>query len=254
MPSLCADAKATRSGTIRETDRPPVSALAGLPRIARETVLDRVYQSLRRSLIEGMFDAGEVLRIQEVADRLDVSTMPVREALGRLVSERALEALPNRSIRVPPLTRPRLDEVAHARALVEGEAVALASGRIDRDALDGLRQATEAYDELTARDGSHAARAAYNHAFHFAIYRAAGSSVLLPIIESLWLQSGPFIRVAAQLYDGDDGLSATHHHWRIVEALERRDAERARQAVGEDITRAFDLLRRRLPFSGEAAS
>ncbi|WP_244493725.1 GntR family transcriptional regulator [Aureimonas sp. AU4] len=216
-------------------------------------MLDRVYRSLRRSLIEGTFDAGEVLRIQEVAARLEVSTMPVREALGRLVSERALEALPNRSIRVPLLTRPRLDEVAHARALVEGEAAALASRRIGPGTLSALKRETDAYDRLTARDGSHRARAAYNHAFHFAIYREAGSSVLLPIIESLWLQSGPFIRAAAEIYDNDDGLSATHHHWRIIEALERGDAERTRRAVGADIDRAFDLLRQRLSFAQETA-
>ena len=48
-----------------------------------------------------MFDAGEMLRIQDLAETLQTSTMPVREALGRLVSEQALEALPNRSVRVP---------------------------------------------------------------------------------------------------------------------------------------------------------
>ena len=236
-----------------ERVEPAASPLAILPRLARETVLDRVYLSLRRSLIEGMFDAGEVLRIHDMADRLEVSTMPVREALGRLVSERALEALPNRSIRVPPLSRPRLDELAHARALVEGEAAALASRRMDQAVLDELKRGTEAYDRLMAKDGSHCARAATNHAFHFAIYRTAGSNVLIPIIESLWLQSGPFLRAAAKLYEGDDGLSATHHHWQIIEALERGEAEAARQAVGADIARAFDLLRSHLPPNEETA-
>ncbi|WAJ28125.1 GntR family transcriptional regulator [Antarcticirhabdus aurantiaca] len=249
MPTQCADAK---TEDLEAAPALVASPLAILPRIARETVFDRVYEALRRSLIEGTFDAGEVLRIQDVAQRLEVSTMPVREALGRLVSERALEALPNRSIRVPLLTRLRLDEVAHARALVEGEAAAIASARIDRAALDELKRITEAYDRLMAKVGSHSDRAAYNHAFHFAIYRTAGSSVLLPIIESLWLQSGPFIRAAAEIYDGDDGLSATHHHWQIVEALERADPDAARRAVGADINRAFDLLRERLPFPEES--
>ncbi len=245
----CADAKQDERDTASASAASP---LAVLPRVARETVFDRVYDRLRRSLIEGTFDAGEVLRIQDVARRLRVSTMPVREALGRLVSERALEALPNRSIRVPLLTRPRLDEVAHARALVEGEAAALAAARIDRATIDELKRSTRAYDRLMAKNGTHSARAAYNHAFHFAIYRAAGSSVLLPIIESLWLQSGPFIRAAAEIYDGDDGLSATHHHWQIVEALERAEPDAARRAVGADINRAFDLLRERLPFPEES--
>lgn len=223
------------------------SSLARLSPVGRETVLDRVYAELRRSLIEGLFEAGELLRIQDVAARLDVSTMPIREAFGRLVSERALEALPNRSIRVPLLTRPRLDELAHARALVEGEAVAMATGRIGGAGRAELRRITEDYDRLMRQPGTHVGRAAFNHAFHFTIYRAAGSAVLIPIIESLWLQSGPFIRAAARVYDGDDGLSATHHHWQIIEALERGDGDAARTALGADIARAFDLLRERLP-------
>ncbi|MCB1466935.1 MAG: GntR family transcriptional regulator, partial [Rhizobiaceae bacterium] len=46
--------------------------------VGRETLHDRVYGELRRSLIHGMFDAGEMLRIQDIADRLQTSTMPVR--------------------------------------------------------------------------------------------------------------------------------------------------------------------------------
>ncbi len=80
--------------------------------VGRETLHDRVYAELRRSLIHGMFDAGEVLRIVELSETLQTSTMPVREALGRLVSEQALEALPNRSVRVPLITRERLDDLA----------------------------------------------------------------------------------------------------------------------------------------------
>ena len=84
----------------------------------RETLHDRVYAELRRSLIHGVFDAGQMLRIQDLAEKLQTSTMPVREALARLVSEQALEALPNRSVRVPrhhartarrPRPRPRAD-------------------------------------------------------------------------------------------------------------------------------------------------
>ena len=251
MPSACADAKTNSPPAAPPPGEPAVSPLAVLPRVARETVLDRVYRTLRRSLIEGAFDPGEVLRIQEVAARLAVSTMPVRDALGRLVSERALEALPNRSIRVPLLTRPRLDEVAHARTLVEGEAAALASRRIGVGELGELKRETDAYDRLMTKGGSYSARAAYNHAFHFTIYRAAGSAVLLPIIESLWLQSGPFIRAAAEIYDGDDGLSATHHHRQIIAALQAGDPEEARRAVGADVGRAFDLLRQRLPLHEE---
>ena len=107
-----------------------MSRRSALSPVVRETLHDRVYAELRRSLIHGMFDAGEMLRIQDLAETLQTSTMPVREALGRLVSEQALEALPSRSVRVPLITRERLDDLLRARCLIEGEMTALALPRL----------------------------------------------------------------------------------------------------------------------------
>jgi DNA-binding GntR family transcriptional regulator len=72
--------------------------------VGRETVQDRIYRQLRIALIQARFDAGEIFLAGDVAQRMSVSSMPVREALARLVSERALEAMPNRRVRVPLLT------------------------------------------------------------------------------------------------------------------------------------------------------
>src|SRR6185312_15583667 len=105
---------------------PMSSQRSALSPVGRETLHERVYAELRRSLIYGMFDAGDMLRIQDLAATLQTSTMPVRDALGRLVSEQALEALPNRSVRVPVITRERLEDLARARCLIEGQMTALA--------------------------------------------------------------------------------------------------------------------------------
>ena len=104
----------------------PMTPRSALSPVGRETLHDRVYAELRRSLIHGMLDAGASLRIQDLAETLQTSTMPVREALGRLVSEQALESLPNRTVRVPVITREKLDDLARARCLIEGELVAVA--------------------------------------------------------------------------------------------------------------------------------
>ena len=93
---------------------------AQLTPVGRETVQDRVYSELRRALIGGLFEPNQVLTIRGLADALVTSTMPVREALGRLITEKALEALPNRSVRVPPITLDRIDDLLRARSLIEG--------------------------------------------------------------------------------------------------------------------------------------
>src|SRR5688572_21118264 len=119
--------------------------------------------------------------------------MPVREALARLVSEQALEAMPNRSVRVPLITAARLDDLARARRLVEGELTALALPHLEALDFDELRALTVACEAAFSGDDPDKAHltSELNHAFHFRIYMAAGSAVLIPVVESLWLQSGP---------------------------------------------------------------
>lgn len=224
----------------------------GLSPVGRETLHDRVYAELRRSLIHGMFDAGDLLRIQDLAATLQTSTMPVREALGRLVSEQALESLPNRTVRVPVVTRERLDDLASARCLIEGELTALALPRLTPEDFDRLKSLTldcEAAFRGDAADKAHST-SELNHAFHFHIYRAAGSAVLIPIVESLWLQSGPYVRAAAQIHDENRDMSGTHHHRALIEALERGDKNQSVKALRDDITRSFNLVRGRLEAEG----
>lgn len=216
--------------------------------VPRETLHDRVYAELRRSLINGIFDAGEMLRIVDLAATLQTSTMPVREALARLVSEQALEALPNRTVRVPVITRERLEDLARARRIIEGQLIELALPNLDADDFERLKRLTKEFDTAFSAHGRDMAHVTseLNQAFHFHIYRAARSQVLIPIVESLWLQSGPYIRAAAHVHDAKRDIPAAHHHWELIEALERGDLAGSVKALTDDIARSFTLIRRRL--------
>jgi DNA-binding GntR family transcriptional regulator len=216
--------------------------------ISRETLHDRVYAELRRSLIHGAFATGEMLRIQELAGKLQTSTMPVREALARLVSEQALEALPNRSVRVPVITRERLEDLARARTLIEGQIVALALPNLTaRDFARLRRLAGDCETAFRSNDGDRARiTSELNHAFHYYIYSAARSQVMIPIIESLWLQSGPYVQAAATLHEEQRDLPGAHHHWALIEAMERGDKAGTIKALTDDISRSFNLVRQRL--------
>jgi DNA-binding GntR family transcriptional regulator len=216
------------------------SSVAAFAPVERESVQDKVYGALRAKLMRGGFQPGQKLKIAELAAAFGTSAMPVREALGRLVAERALESLPNRSMRVPSISRDTLGDLMQARFAVEGLAVERAASRIDAPLLATLERYVAAQSET---DASHEpeASAEQNRAFHFAIYRAAESAVLLPMIESLWLQFGPYLRVASERFDGGGGRG-TNFHVEIVAALARHDGRQARAALESDIGRAFDLV------------
>ncbi|MDE1995108.1 MAG: GntR family transcriptional regulator [Rhizobiaceae bacterium] len=235
-----------------EKNNDPIAAQ--LAPVGRETVQDRVYLELRRALVGGLFEPSQILTIRGLADALMTSTMPVREALGRLITEKALEALPNRSVRVPPITLDRMDDLLRARILIEGEAIALAATRIHPRQLSVIEGTLSEWDEMRAlkhkKDVDR--EVTLNQSFHFEIYRACGSAVLIPMIESLWLQSGPCIRVAIYAFSEAGEVDTAHYHRSIVAALSRQDPEAAREALVADISRPFNFLRNKL--QSEAAS
>jgi DNA-binding GntR family transcriptional regulator len=211
-----------------------------LARISRETVQERVYSVLRDQLMRGAFEPGQKLKIAALADALGTSAMPVREALNRLAAERAVEALPNRSVRVPALSRESLQDLMDARYAIEGLAVARAAANMDAPTLSGLRKLIAAQSKTDAEHSSEAS-SERNRAFHFTVYRRSGSAVLLPIIESLWLQFGPYLRVASERFDGRRGRG-TNFHVQMVDALQRADGRAARKALEADIGRSFELV------------
>lgn len=221
---------------------------AQLAPVGRETVQDRVYSELRRALIGGLFEPSQVLTIRGLADALVTSTMPVREALGRLITEKALEALPNRSVRVPPITLERIDDLLRARILIEGEAIALAAQRMTPKDIAVIEGTLREWDEMRAlkhkKDVDR--EVTLNQSFHFEIYRACGSAVLIPMIESLWLQSGPCIRVAIYAFSEAGEVDTAHYHRSIVAALAAQDGAAARAALVADISRPFTFLSNKL--------
>jgi DNA-binding GntR family transcriptional regulator len=212
----------------------------GFARIARETMQERVYSALRDQLMRGGFETGQKLKIAELAEAFGTSAMPVREALNRLTVERALETLPSRTVRVPALSKAALQDLRETRFAIEGLAIARAASKMTAESLATLRQLIAVQSETDAEHHSEAS-AEQNRAFHFAIYRQSGSTALLPIIESLWLQFGPYLREASERFDGAGGRG-TNFHVAMLDALSRNDGIAARAALEADIGRAFDLV------------
>src|SRR5215813_9757822 len=98
-----------------------------MAKIAYRTLNDRAYEQIKKGLISGAFRSGQTLVIRSLADEYGISATPVREALQRLVAERNLELLPNRSIIVPILSAERFIELVRVRRELEGLAAELAT-------------------------------------------------------------------------------------------------------------------------------
>jgi DNA-binding GntR family transcriptional regulator len=146
------------------------------------TLCEQAYKQIRDALMEGRFAPGSVIPTQSVARALGTSTMPVRDALTRLVAEKALVLGAGRSARVPVLSGRRFIELCEVRTLLEGHAAELAAHFATPD---DVREIAE-WNELTRkalgrRDTLETLKC--NFELHFSIYRAAHQELLLQNIE-----------------------------------------------------------------------
>lgn len=217
----------------------------GFVKIHREPLHERVYAEIRKVIMSGALEPGATVTIRSLAEAVGTSTMPVRDAVRRLVAERALEMRANRTIALPRLTAERYAEIIRIRVALEGMAAESAAEQISPAALARLRE----LDGEMRRCG--AAGPGYlriNQAFHFTIYRAAEQPVLLGIIESLWLQIGPMLN---HVRNGGGYHPAMEHHRAMIEALQNGNGAKVRKAIAADLQGAAEMVINALETEGE---
>ncbi|MBB4263954.1 MULTISPECIES: GntR family transcriptional regulator [unclassified Bradyrhizobium] len=204
--------------------------------VERETLNDRVYRELRTMIMSGGFAPGSEMKLRALAQSLHVSPMPVRDAIGRLVVERALKMLSNHRVIVPETTIDEFLEIRRVRILLEGEAAALACQHVSPDVIASLKRIHEKIKSLSGNKQRQFW--ALNQEFHFTVYEAAKSPLLLSLIESLWLQIGPvFNHIPINLTS-----EGARGHQRIIAALSAGDAKAARAALTEDLMKGGDRI------------
>jgi DNA-binding GntR family transcriptional regulator len=210
------------------------------PKAPADTSLrSQVYDSLRDALTAGRFTPGQKLSFRFIAGTLGVSMTPVREAVRRLVAEGAFEMRPNRSVRVPLMTRDKILELRDIRRAVEGLATEKAAAQAARGQIASLRRIATELVAVRSRGDTAADRQKIRE-FHFALYAIAGQPTLLRVIEGLWLQTGPYMNL---LYPGYIASPlGPERRLRILKALQAHDGPQARQVIEADIGDALSYV------------
>jgi DNA-binding GntR family transcriptional regulator len=210
------------------------------PKVPVDTSLRaQVYDSLREALTSGKFKPGQKVTFRAVAGTPGVSLTPVREALRRLVAEGAFEMQPNRSVRVPPMTRARVLELRDLRMAVEGLAAEKAAHLATKAQVAKVRRA--AHDIMVARSrGDGVLDRMKVREFHFSLYAIADQPALLRVIEGLWLQTGPYLNLLYPDYVASP--RGPESRARIIKALQSHDAATARREIEGDVRRALTYV------------
>ncbi len=199
-----------------------------------------VYGVISEMLLSGALKPGDRIPLRGLADRLDVSVMPIRAAIGRLAARGALVVEPKRAVAVPTLREGEFLDLTRNRVHLESWAASLAALRGMNSV--PLRTAEQTFRSALSRDDvGEAVRA--NKALHFLIYTAAGSPVLLELVTIMWLKAGPILNLDL----GEQSRRSRHSasletHARLVSAILRGDADSAAQALAQDIRSAADFI------------
>lgn len=203
------------------------------------TLAEHVTQQLRDAIIQGELAPGESLLLADLAKRLDVSIMPVREALKRLQSEGLVEQPPQKEARVTKLSSVDLDDTYATRILLETRMIRRSAELFTEHDYQRLVEILGRYEAAYAT--SHDAEGRSLHkAFHFGMYAVGGSPWILQLVSMLWDNSERYRRLS--LPQRGTVRDRRREHNAVLEACRVHDVELAASELEHHLRRTAELV------------
>jgi DNA-binding GntR family transcriptional regulator len=213
---------------------------------SRPKLGEEVARSLRDAIMAGTYPPGHRMGVEELAAQLQVSTMPVREALILLANEGLLEGLPRRGFRVAEIGLQDIQDVFEVHAFLAGLLAQRATRAITRAKLDELHAIEATIDRLSSANGSTEQIEEANFQFHRVINKAADSKRLE------WFLRAATRFVPRRFYEAIPGWieETVCQHPAILAALEAQDADEAKRLMELHVTDAGRLVIAQLESAG----
>lgn len=206
----------------------------------RGAARDQVATAIRTALLTGRFIPGKAVTLRGLAHELGVSPMPVREVIQRLAAENALVVRSNGRVQVPEMTLSKFDEILKARLILEPELAVMGLPALTQKDAKNLENIDLEIDACLGT-GDAESYMRLNHAFHRKIYSASNSQILLPLVDSLWLQFAPFMRT---VYGRIGTANLIDWHKEAIRAIRAQDGPALRKAIASDIRDGMGMLGR----------
>jgi DNA-binding GntR family transcriptional regulator len=219
----------------------------------KSNLREHILHQLRTVILDGTYRPGDRLVELTIADQLQVSRAPVREALCALEQEGVIVQVPRRGYFVVDFDEKDLEEVYSLRLLLEKEALQRAAYRARGEDYEQMQQLIDALAKATADPTDPGTIVDIDLEFHERICRLADHSRLLSAWNNLRMQTQILVGVTSRThYDNPD--EPRERHQVILDALRAKDVKRAQQVLQEHVMdaqeRARRALRRELELNG----
>ncbi|MPZ92198.1 MAG: FCD domain-containing protein [Actinobacteria bacterium] len=189
----------------------------------RPLLAEEIAASLRTSILNGDLRPGQKIAVAAIARDMEVSHIPVREAIQRLEAESLVTTIPHQGPVVADVNLEDLHDIYLLRRLIEGDAARRAASLYSdadiariRDCLEKLLDADPQFEEGGFWDA--------HRAFHHAILQPAGSAWSARILNLLWQSAERYHRLYTLVFGS---LETAHdEHRALAEAAAARDGEK----------------------------
>jgi DNA-binding GntR family transcriptional regulator len=195
--------------------------------ISRTSLGDRVYRQLRDLIIRHELEPGGRIALARVAEQLEVSLTPLREALMRLEQEGFVTHHVNRGFFVAELTAPEAVELFQMREALECYALTLSVPRLTDADVEDVARAAEAYSRVL--DHPDRDRFLEDKGLHLRFAALAGNRTLLTALEQVLDRT--IMKLRVEELPRDRGPAAHAEHLRVVDAMRARDLPRATEEL-----------------------
>lgn len=199
---------------------------------------DEIAHVVRNAIAEGLYKPGDHISQVELAERFNVSRIPLREALRTLVSEGLLENTSRRGLSVIQLDQARINEIYDLRRLVEpsfAPSIIRHVSRADIERFDALVQRME---DAGAEDPDLWSQ--INLEFHLEQYALAQLPVRFEMLSRLYYLLEPYSRIYVHNAAGKDRCDREHRL--LLQALRDGDADLYARTIVEHMVGAQETL------------
>ena len=207
--------------------------MIGLKPIKIPSAKERVASELRKAILSKQLKEGENLTLESVAQQLNVSITPVREAFQILAHDGLIKLRPNKGAIVLGITETYIREHYQLRGILEGACAGFAASP-DIDISKIEQSYLDAREMTASRDYSRYAD--LNREFHSEIWAASGNKKMENMIAELWNGLSMGNMVTEQEY----AKISIEEHGRIMDAIAAGDGERAKKEMYAHIMRSRD--------------
>jgi DNA-binding GntR family transcriptional regulator len=206
------------------------------------SLLEFAYEKIKEDILTGKYHQGEKLSAHKIAESLNISQTPIKEALNRLASEGFIEAIPRHGMILKRLSVKDISDMLNVRMMMEMYSAKLAVQNIDKhpEAVARMKELLPLLATIGDREYVEATR--LEQEFHGLFVRLSENNRLITMYETLWGVGFAFYIYSMGNFPMVRHQEAYREHVRMQELLAARDGEGLSDLMSSHMLSTIELL------------